>query len=140
MTSKKQPKGAHIARVPRSLQDTTLPKYSIAVASDLSGVPQQQLRRMEEGGLLNPLRTSGNTRRYSDDDLTQIEEVAELAEAGVNMEGIRRIFALQEQITALQAKNAALQQQLAEARSSKRNRSSAQGHGSRPEPGSEPEA
>ncbi len=122
MTSKSQSKRTHIARVPKSLQDTALPKYSIAVASDLSGVPQQQLRRMEEGGVLSPLRTSGNTRRYSDDDLTHIEEVAELAEAGVNLEGIRRILALQEEITGLRAENAALQRQLAEVRSSRRKR------------------
>ena len=126
-------KRTHTARVPKSLQDMALPKYSIAVASDLSGVPQQQLRRMEEGGLLTPLRTTGNTRRYSDDDLTHIEEVAELAETGVNMEGIRRILALQEQIALLQAENAALQQQLAEARSSRRKRSPVQEEASRPE-------
>ena len=132
MKSKSPSKRPRAARVPKSLQDMALPKYSIAVASDLSGVPQQQLRRMEEGGLLNPLRTSGNTRRYSDDDLTHIEEVAELAEAGVNMEGIRRIFALQEQIAALRAENAALQQ-LAEARSGRRKRSPMQGQASRPE-------
>jgi len=78
---------------------------------------------MEEGGLLSPLRTTGNTRRYSDDDLTHIEEVAELAETGVNMEGIRRIFALQEQIAELQAENAALQQQLVEVRSGRRKHS-----------------
>jgi MerR family transcriptional regulator/heat shock protein HspR len=133
VTSKSQPKRTHTARVPKSLQDSALPKYSIAVASDLSGVPQQQLRRLEEGGLLSPLRTSGNTRRYSDDDLTHIEDVADLAEAGVNMEGIRRIFALQEQIAALRAENAALQQQLAEVRSSRRKRSPVQGQASRPE-------
>ncbi len=125
MTSKSQSKRTHTARTPKSLQDLALPKYSIAVASDLSGVPQQQLRRMEEGGLLNPLRTSGNTRRYSDDDMIQIEEVSELAEAGVNIEGIRRIFALQEEIAALRAENAALQQQLAEAQSGTRKRSPA---------------
>ena len=133
MTSKSQSKRTHTARVPKSLQDTALPKYSIAVASDLSGVPQQQLRRMEEGGVLSPLRTSGNTRRYSDDDLTHIEEVAELAEAGVNLEGIRRILALQEEITALRAENAALQRQLPEVRSSRRKRSPVQGQASRPE-------
>jgi len=133
VTSKSQPKRTHTARVPKSLQDSALPKYSIAVASDLSGVPQQQLRRLEEGGLLSPLRTSGNTRRYSDDDLTHIEDVADLAEAGVNMEGIRRIFALQEQIAALRAENAALQQQLAEVRSSRRKRSPAQGQANRRE-------
>jgi MerR family transcriptional regulator, heat shock protein HspR len=128
--SKSQHKRIHTARVPKSLQNTALPKYSIAVASDLSGVPQQQLRRMEESGLVSPLRTSGNTRRYSDDDLTQIEEVAELAEAGVNMEGVRRILALQEQITALRAENAALQQQLTEAQSGRGKRSPARSQGS----------
>jgi MerR family transcriptional regulator/heat shock protein HspR len=134
VTSKSPSKRTHTAHVPKSLRDTALPKYSIAVASDLSGVPQQQLRRMEEGGLVSPLRTSGNTRRYSDDDLTHIEEVAELAEAGVNMEGIRRILALQEQITALRAENAALQQQLAETQSGRRKRSPVHGQGSMPEP------
>ena len=133
MTSKNQPKRIHTARVATSLQDTALPKYSIAVASDLSGVPQQQLRRLEEGGLLTPLRTGGNTRRYSDEDLTQIEEVSELADAGVNLEGVRRILALQEQIAALQIENAALQQQLAEARSGRRKRSLAQSPANRPE-------
>lgn len=134
MSQKNPPKRPLTARVPKSLQDTALPKYSIAVASELSGVPQQQLRRMEEGGLLNPLRTGGNTRRYSDDDLAHIGEVAELAEAGVNVEGIRRIFALQQQITALRAENAALQQQLADARSGRRKHSPMQGQASRPEP------
>jgi MerR family transcriptional regulator, heat shock protein HspR len=133
VTSKSQPKRTRTARAPKSRQDTALPKYSIAVASDLSGVPQQQLRRMEEGGLLSPLRTSGNTRRYSDDDLSQIEEVAELVEAGVNLEGIRQILALQLEIAALRAENAALQRQLAEARSGRRKRSPVQDQASRPD-------
>jgi MerR family transcriptional regulator/heat shock protein HspR len=91
----------------------SLPKYSIAVASELSGVAQQQLRRMEESGLLTPERTAGNTRRYSDDDLAQINEVATLAEQGVNMEGIRRILLLQEEIRTLQAEIEDLQAKLA---------------------------
>lgn len=132
MSQKNQPKRPLTARVPKSLQDTALPKYSIAVASDLSGVPQQQLRRLEEGGLLSPLRTSGNTRRYSDADLSHIEEVAELAEEGVNMEGIRRILALQQQIAALQQQIAALQQQLAAVQPRRRKRSPVQGQADRP--------
>ena len=133
MTSKSPPKRTRTARAPKSRQDRALPKYSIAVASDLSGVPQQQLRRMEEGGLLSPLRTRGNTRRYSDDDLSQIEEVAEWVEAGVNLEGIRQILALQLEIAALRAENAALQQRLAEARSGRRKRWPAQDQANRPE-------
>ncbi|MGZ3667852.1 MAG: MerR family transcriptional regulator [Ktedonobacterales bacterium] len=97
----------------KSTQDRSLPKYSIAVAADLSGVPQQQLRRMEESGLLTPNRTEGNTRRYSDDNLTQIAEVADLAEAGINAAGIRHILALHTELAALRAENDELRSLLA---------------------------
>lgn len=98
----------------KSTQDSSLPKYSIAVAADISGVPQQQLRRMEESGLLAPNRTEGNTRRYSDDDLTQIGEVADLAEAGVNTAGIRLILALRSELATLHAENESLRRRLAQ--------------------------
>jgi MerR family transcriptional regulator, heat shock protein HspR len=91
----------------------SVPKYSIAVASDLSGVPQQQLRRMEESGLITPQRTDGKTRRYSDDDMTQIAEVGDLANEGINAAGILYILKLREQMEALRAENEALRQQLA---------------------------
>ncbi len=101
-------------RRPRqSADDKSLPKYSIAVASDLSGVSQQQLRRLEEGGFVNPGRTNGNTRRYSDDDLALIADVSELADEGVNAAGIRHIMQLRSNLRALQQENEALRQQLA---------------------------
>jgi MerR family transcriptional regulator/heat shock protein HspR len=97
----------------RSTADTTMPKYSIAVASDLSGIPQQQLRRMEESGLLAPIRTDGNTRRYSDDDLKQMGEIAELADEGINAAGIRHIQRLQVELQAAYAEIARLRALLA---------------------------
>lgn len=107
------------ARSAQPLDDPKLPKYSIAVASDLSGVPQQQLRRMEEGGLLNPERSSGNMRRYSDDDMRQISEVVELAESGMNAAGIRALLAsrdelsaIREEVEALRRENAALREEV----------------------------
>ena len=99
---------------PRRQNDLgSLPKYSIAVASDISGVPQQQLRRMEESGLIIPQRTEGNTRRYSDDDLTQIAEIDDLANEGVNAAGIRHIRALRQELERLKRENELLRQQLA---------------------------
>lgn len=97
-------------RTPRrkTNDDTSFPKYSIAVAADLSGVPQQQLRRMEDSGLVHPRRTHGNTRRYSDADLDQIASVAQLGEAGVNAAGIHYILALRAELAALTAENAHL--------------------------------
>lgn len=96
----------------KSARDRTLPKYSIAVASDLSGVPQQQLRRMEDGGLIRPTRTEGNTRRYSDADLDRITEVTQLAEDGVNSAGIRQILALREDLAALREDVSSLRREL----------------------------
>lgn len=83
--------------------DPNLPKYSISVAADLSGVPVQQLRRMEEGGLLSPQRSEGNSRRYSDNDLRQIASAADLAEEGVNAAGIRLVLELRAELEALRA-------------------------------------
>ncbi len=98
---------------PRRGNLNSVPKYSIAVASDLSGVPQQQLRRMEESGLITPQRTDGKTRRYSDDDMTRIAEVGDLANDGINAAGILYIRKLREEMEALRAENEALRQQLA---------------------------
>lgn len=109
----------------RSLDDKNLPKYSIAVASSLSGVPEQQLRRMEESGLLSPERTDGNTRRYSDEDIAQIAELVALANAGINAAGMRHILTMQAgmdslraELEALRAEVASLREHLAEAAAS----------------------
>jgi MerR family transcriptional regulator/heat shock protein HspR len=104
------------AKPHHSLQDRTLPKYSIAVASDLSGIPPQQLRRMEESGLITPRRTDGNTRRYSDNDMARITAIAELSDAGINPSGIRHILTLRQEIDALRADLAALREEVAKLR------------------------
>lgn len=98
---------------PKATDAPDLPKYSIAVASDLSGVPPQQLRRMEDSGLVTPKRSQGNTRRYSDNDLRQIAAVSDLAEDGVNAAGIRLVLELQAEVAALRAEVEALHRHLA---------------------------
>ncbi|MFC9552132.1 MerR family transcriptional regulator [Rhodococcus sp. NPDC056960] len=69
--------------------------YGIAVTSELTGIGPQTLRLYERRGLLTPARTSGGTRRYSDDDLTRLARIAQLMEEGVNVAGIQRILALE---------------------------------------------
>lgn len=96
----------------KSADNPDLPKYSIAVASDLSGVPQQQLRRMEDAGLVTPARTDGNTRRYSDHDLERIDEVNDLANEGINSAGIQHILALQDDLRQLRSDNEELSRQI----------------------------
>lgn len=58
--------------------------YGISVAAELSGIGPQTLRLYERWGLVNPSRTAGGTRRYSDDDIEQLRRITELVEQGIN--------------------------------------------------------
>lgn len=69
--------------------------YIISVAAELVGMHPQTLRVYERRGLLDPYRTPGGTRRYSRSDLDRLQLIQQLSSAGVNLEGIRRILALQ---------------------------------------------
>lgn len=69
--------------------------YIISVAAELAGVHPQTLRIYERKGLIEPFRTPGGTRRYSDEDLARLGLIQELTAAGVNLEGVRRILQLQ---------------------------------------------
>jgi DNA-binding transcriptional MerR regulator len=82
--------------------NTSLPKYTIGVVSQLLGLPPQVLRRYEEAGLLAPARQSGKNRLYSDQDIEILEEIAELSEQGVNAVGIRYIIQIRRHVTILQ--------------------------------------
>lgn len=85
-------------------RDSSTPLYGIAVAAELAGVPEASLRLFESRGLLTPSRTQGGTRRYSDDDLARLQRITELREQGVNLEGVLRVLALQDENQALRNK------------------------------------
>jgi MerR family transcriptional regulator, heat shock protein HspR len=81
----------------RRQQRTAL--YVISVAAELAGVHPQTLRVYERKGLLQPHRTSGNTRRYSAADIERLRRIQELTqEEGVNLAGAKMVLALEEQI------------------------------------------
>jgi MerR family transcriptional regulator, heat shock protein HspR len=69
--------------------------YGISVAADLVGMGQQALRLYERRGLLEPERTDGGTRRYSDDDLLRLRRIAELLAAGLNLAGVALVLDLE---------------------------------------------
>ena len=89
--------------------------YIISVAAELGGVHPQTLRIYERRGLLEPFRTPGGTRRYSDEDLERLGLIQELTSAGVNLEGVRRILALQDDNRRLRAQVDRLRRLLGEA-------------------------
>ncbi|GGC57949.1 MerR family transcriptional regulator [Hoyosella rhizosphaerae] len=86
--------------------------YAISVAAELSGVGVQMLRHYERVGLLTPRRTSGGTRRYSDEDLTVLARITDLISDGVNLAGVAYILALEERNRQLEAKLAQMKRQL----------------------------
>ncbi|MGD0082334.1 MAG: helix-turn-helix transcriptional regulator [Acidimicrobiales bacterium] len=87
--------------------------YVISVAAEIAGVHPQTLRIYERKGLLDPARTGGGNRRYSDADIAQLRRIQQLTAVGINLEGVRRILVLEQEIDRL---NRALQHAQAEAR------------------------
>lgn len=75
--------------------------YVISVASELAGVHPQTLRIYERKGLLDPARTEGGSRRYSELDIAQLQRIQELTTAGLNLEGVRRVLGLEAEVAAL---------------------------------------
>jgi MerR family transcriptional regulator/heat shock protein HspR len=69
--------------------------YIISVAAEIVGMHPQTLRVYERKGLVDPYRTPGGTRRYSQIDLDRLLLIQELSSAGVNLAGIKQIIALQ---------------------------------------------
>jgi MerR family transcriptional regulator/heat shock protein HspR len=82
--------------------------FSISVAAELAGLHPQTLRIYEREGLLDPARSAGGTRRYSRRDIGRLEQICALTADGLNLAGIRRVLALQEETRQLQAEIARL--------------------------------
>jgi MerR family transcriptional regulator/heat shock protein HspR len=77
--------------------------YVISVAAELAGVHPQTLRVYERRGLLDPSRTSGGSRRFSERDLARLRHIQELTTAGLNLEGVRQVLVLEAEVGRLQA-------------------------------------
>ncbi len=82
--------------------------YVISVAAELAGVHPQTLRIYERKGLVDPGRTSGGSRRYSEADIAQLRRIQELTNEGLNLAGVKRVLELESQVAELRALNRAL--------------------------------
>ena len=85
------------------MDESTTPLYAISVAADLSGTSIQNLRAYERQGLLEPQRTEGGTRRYSDHDVHRLLRIRELLDGGLNIAGVHRVLALEAEVAGLRA-------------------------------------
>jgi MerR family transcriptional regulator, heat shock protein HspR len=83
--------------------------YVISVAAELAGMHPQTLRIYERKGLVDPARTDGGSRRYSDADIQLLRRIQELTNEGLNLAGVKRVLELEAEV-------ARVQRELAEAK------------------------
>ena len=77
--------------------------YVISVAAELAGVHPQTLRIYERKGLVDPARTAGGSRRYSDADIAQLQRIQELTNDGLNLAGVQRVLELEAELRRVHA-------------------------------------
>src|SRR5580700_4338106 len=75
--------------------------YVISVAAELAGVHPQTLRFYERKGLVDPSRTGGGNRRYSQLDIERLRRIGSLTGSGLNLEGVRHVLELEAEVTRL---------------------------------------
>jgi MerR family transcriptional regulator, heat shock protein HspR len=93
-------KGAHkVSHLSQITSDR--PIFTLSVAADLLGLHPRTLRIYEEKKLVVPARTEGNRRRYSQNDIQRFQFIRRLTQAGVNLEGVRIILDMADEITRL---------------------------------------
>src|SRR3954467_9252832 len=93
-------------------RDPTHAVFVISVAAELAGVHPQTLRIYERKGLLDPARTGGGSRRYSEADIARLQRIQELTNEGLNLAGVKRVLELEEEARRLNAELERMGQEL----------------------------
>ncbi|MGH9111329.1 MAG: heat shock protein transcriptional repressor HspR [Acidimicrobiales bacterium] len=96
-------------------REPTRAVYVISVAAELAGVHPQTLRIYERKGLVDPARTTGGSRRYSDADIEVLRRIQELTNEGLNLVGVQRVMALEAEVVRLRAQLAEVRRKATEA-------------------------
>jgi MerR family transcriptional regulator, heat shock protein HspR len=91
------------------------PRYMISVAADLVGMHPQTLRIYEQKGLVQPKRTAGNTRLYSERDLERLRLIQQLTtELGLNLAGVEMVLRLEDQMSRMQRRMERMEREMRE--------------------------
>ena len=78
--------------------------FMISVAAELAEMHPQTLRMYEARGLIEPSRSPKGTRLYSQADVERLRRIQQMtAELGLNLAGVERVLALEEQLDELHA-------------------------------------
>ena len=87
--------------------------FAISVAADMVSMEVQNLRVYERRGLIEPDRTPGGTRLYSQDDVARLIRIRELLAEGLNLAGIARVLTVESEVEHLRETNRRLRRRLA---------------------------
>jgi len=92
------------------------PRYMISVAADLVGMHPQTLRIYEQKGLVQPQRTAGNTRLYSELDIERLRLIQRLTtEIGLNLAGVEQVLHLEDELQQLKRRLLRMENEMREA-------------------------
>lgn len=101
--------------------DNDAPVFVISVAAQLAGMHPQTLRTYDRLGLVSPRRTAARGRRYSARDIARLRMIQRLSQDdGINLEGIRRILQLENELDELRARVSSLAELLTSTRATPR--------------------
>jgi MerR family transcriptional regulator, heat shock protein HspR len=78
--------------------------FVISVAAELANMHPQTLRIYERKGLIDPYRTPEGTRRYSQEDIERLRLISQLTSQGLNLEGVKQVLELQDEVERLRGK------------------------------------
>jgi MerR family transcriptional regulator/heat shock protein HspR len=95
------------------MNDGDRPRYMISVAAELVGMHPQTLRIYEQKGLVNPQRTAGNTRLYSDTDVERLRLIQRLtSDWGLNLAGVERVLHMEDELERLRIRMERMEQEM----------------------------
>jgi MerR family transcriptional regulator/heat shock protein HspR len=95
------------------MNDNDRPRYMISVAAELVGMHPQTLRIYEQKGLVNPRRTAGNTRLYSDADVERLQLIQRLtSDWGLNLAGVERVLHMEDELERLRTRMERMEQEM----------------------------
>ena len=97
------------------MRDPARGVFVISVAAELAGVHPQTLRIYERKGLVDPARTGGGSRRYSEVDLDRLRRIQDLTNEGLNLAGVKRVLELETELADLRARLGAAEDEVAAA-------------------------
>ena len=92
------------------------PRYMISIAAELVGMHPQTLRIYEQKGLVNPQRTAGNTRLYSEADIERLRLIQQLTnDLGLNLAGVEQVLRLEDEVLRMRRRLDRMEREMREA-------------------------